>query len=439
MVKQINIVGIVLILLLLFTAKTVNAQVYANVELSKRSVYVQQPFRVNITVYTKTWFTAPLEFANLQIPNAFIIPFDKTQPGMFTMGGKQYPGVQFYYIVFPYKPGEFTIPSLEIMAQSPPEGSSTARKVTIHTQEQRYTVRDVPENLKDKGEWFVAKSVSLKEIWSPALKNLKIGDVVKRTIIINAQGTLPQFIPDLSEREGVAWASTYPQTPVLLDTRGGGDVNGRSTQTITYLLEKQGTFTVPAVTLSYWNPYTGKIHTESTKAENIAVADNPNLGILTSLKDSLSTTVAIGKDVVQSKAPFLILGMRWYVFGGIAIAFVLLFLFFYKRAKRLYLKLKNRRERYKQSEAYLFRRFMRSDVQPKQFLSALYSWWDSIVRKPSSSIGSSLKEMKLSDEEAEVKSYFANVFTGKASNDTTRIKKMMKKIRGIYTRKPIRM
>ncbi len=403
-----------------------HAQVSAIVDLSKRSVYVQQPFRVNITVYTKTWFTQPLEFTNLQIPNAFIVPFDKTQPGMFTIGGKQYPGVQFYYIVFPYKPGEFSVPSLEITAQSPPEGSSESRKVIIHTTEQKYTVKDVPKSLKDKGDWLVAKNVILRETWSPDLKNLKVGDVLKRTVTIDAQGTLPQFIPDISGQEQVKWASTYPQSPVLTDTRGGGDANGRSTQTTTYLLEKSGNFIIPGIELPYWNPYSGKLMTASTIKHEILVADNPDLGILTTLKDSLDATQSV-KAVSEEKTPFLILGMKWYQFAGLLIIalFVCYCLFSFGRKvfKKFHIKWLN----YLNSEQYLFRKMIHSNNSPESFLPALYKWWDNLKKKPSSSIGASLNEMHLTEEEKNIKNYLTVVYEKQEAGDAEEIKKMMRK------------
>ncbi len=86
--------GILFILLFPFPATTLRAQCFAEVELNRKSVYVQQSFRVTITVYTSTWFTAPLEFGNLQIPNAFIVPFEKSVPGVFTVGNKKYSGIQ---------------------------------------------------------------------------------------------------------------------------------------------------------------------------------------------------------------------------------------------------------------------------------------------------------------------------------------------------------
>ncbi len=300
---------------------------FAHVELSRRNVYVQQPFRATITVYTSTWFTAPLEFGNLQIPNAFIIPFERTVPGVFHINGKQYAGIQFYYIVFPYKVGKFNVPPLEITAHTPPEGSATSRKVVLHTDIQAFTVRDVPAKMKENGDWLVAKDVSLQQTWSKPLKNIKVGDVVKRTITINAKGTLPQFIPNLSAQEKVDWASIYPQEAELKDTRNESDANGRSTQTTTYLFEQEGEFVLPALRVAWWNPYTNQQHVKIIDTIKVHIAANPNLGILKTLKDSLQATQRTAPQQAGKKSPLMILGMHWYTFAAMALASIAMLYF----------------------------------------------------------------------------------------------------------------
>ncbi len=418
----------IILFLLLLVSKALEAQVSAIVNLNRKSVYVQEPFHVTVTVYTKTWFTQPVEFGNLQIPGSFIVPFDATQPGMFTIGDKQYPGIQFYYIVFPYKAGNFTVPSLEITAQSPPEGSSESRKVVIHTTPQSFVVKDVPDNLKEKGTWFVAKNVILHETWAPSSTKYKTGDVIKRTITINASGTLPQFIPDLKEQEKLSWASSYPQDAVLTDTRGGGDVNGKSVQTTTYLLEKAGDFTIPGITLSYWNPYSAKILTAKTNPVKIHVDENPNLGILKTLKDSLSATIST-QSTPQHKGPFLILGMPWYKFIGGAIVAIILLYFIIRLGKKLYKQIRLKRSKYIQSEKYLFKKFIKSDKEPHRFLSALYKWWDSFSDKPSASIGVSMDDLENNETGKTVKDYFDKTLQNKESDKSDEIKESMKKYR----------
>ncbi len=118
---------------------------------------------MTITVLTATWYTEPLDFDNIQIPNAFTLPFDQTTPGMFTVSGNQYAGLQFYFIVFPYTVGRFTIPPINIVATTPPKGGSTGVKVKLSTAPRPFTVKPVPDKLKD-ANWLRPKTYSLKNV-----------------------------------------------------------------------------------------------------------------------------------------------------------------------------------------------------------------------------------------------------------------------------------
>ncbi len=418
--------------LIVYPVAVLHAQCFADVELNRESMYVQQSFRVTITVYTSTWFTAPLEFGNLQIPNAFIVPFEKTVPGVFTVNNKKYSGIQFYYIVFPYKPGSFTVPELEITAQTPPEGGSQAQKFAIHTKPQPFEVRDVPARLKEQGDWFVAKDMDIHETWNPPLTNLKVGDVAKRTITINAKGTLPQFIPDLAGKERVDWASSYPQDAVLTDTRDASDANGRSAQTVTYLFEKAGDFTFPSITVTYWNPFSNKMFSKSIGEETIHIADNPNLGILTTLKDSLAATQKPVASKTEAKGPLLILGMRWYVFAGIMIVALFLLYWLIRFGIRLYHKLRAQHQAYLSGEAYRFNQFIHSSGDPKTLLHSLYAWWNSFTRKPSPSVLGSLHTDKEEVLIPPVNDFFAGIFDNKPlEKNNGEVKKSLEKYREI--------
>lgn len=356
---------------------------FAKVELDRNSVYVQQPFKITITVLTATWYTAPLDFDNIQIPNAFILPFDQTSPGMFDVGDKKYAGLTFYFIVFPYKAGKFSVPSINIVATTPPQGSSESKKVTIKTPAKTFIVKAVPANLQGQN-WLVAKDVAISERWSKPLNNLKVGDIVERTISIHAKGTLPQFIPQL-QKDSLNFANSYLQDAELDDDRDDYDANGSLTQSVIYLLEKEGDFTIPPVKVQWWNPNTSKLYNRSAAAAAIHVKPNPNLGMLATIQDSLNATqkkVAPPPAVKQTKK---IWGIAWYWFALIALTALLLLYRIARVIINQWSAYKIRHEAYLQSEPYAFKKFMQSSLQPAALLKNMYHWWDSLSKTGKSS------------------------------------------------------
>ncbi|MGX5820365.1 hypothetical protein ACWKWU_19375 [Chitinophaga lutea] len=363
-----------LIWLLLLCAQTAAAQsnCFARAELDRRTVYPQQPFRVTVTVMTTTWFTAPLEFGALQLRDAMIVPFTNSTPGQFEYNGKYYPGVQFYYVVFPMKPGRAQVPSIAITASSPPEGSSESRKVTVYTAAQSYNVLPVPKAYPDGEPWMVAKDVSLADQWSGLKDSLKVGDVITRNVTVDAQGTLPQLIPamDLAKED---WAGVYPQQPALRDLRTDNDVNGERRESGTYLLLKAGEFTLPASTVYWWDPFAQRLFKHTAPARKIKVYPNPDLGMLATIQDSLAATAA---PAAVHKGPKQIAGQPWYLallYGaGALLAAWLLF----RWCRSLLRLLRKKYAAYKISEPVWFRRFLRAAPGTAPFLPRLYQWWD---------------------------------------------------------------
>jgi BatD DUF11 like domain len=360
---------------ILFCTAALQAQVkcFAKVELDRSDVYIQQPFKVTYTVLTATWYTQPPAFDNIQIPAAFVIPFTKAQPGRFTDNGVEYSGIQFYFIVFPYKAGVFSVPSITIKAETPPEGSAVSSKVTLHTTPVSFVVKPVPRHLPAGEDWLVARDVLLSAHWSKPLTQLKVGDVITRTLTIDASGTLPQFIPPITDPT-VSWAEVYPGKVSLQDTRDEYNANGERVQISSWLLTQAGEFELPATTISWWNPYAARMYTRSLPAVKLTVAPNPGLGMLTTLKDSLAK--AATPTPVAKKGPFLMAGIAWYQTLALGVAGLLLLGFFIKAVLYLSEKISNARKQYLQGETYWFRQLMKAKGNNGNVSTQIYQWWD---------------------------------------------------------------
>jgi len=411
MVKR-YIILIILTCSVLYTKAQVSC--FAQTQIDRNSVYAQQPFRVTITVLTATWYTAPLDFDNIQIPNAFIMPFFRTVPGMFPYKGKQYAGLQFYYIVFPYKEGRYTLPSIKIIAETPAVGDYKEQKVTIKTQALSYIVKPVPKNFSGDN-WFVAKDVSISESWDKPLKRLKVGDVINRTITIDAKGTLPQFIPDL-KTDSLPWCGVYPKQANLADTRDDYDANGERTQTITYLLEKEGDFTIPQTTIQWFNPNSGHIYKRSTPLVKIHIAPNPNLGILKTLQDSLRAKEPVKATINVKKGPRLIYGIAWYYFALYSLAALCILYFIIDVLVRIIKKIRAHYQAYLLSERYWFSKFSRSSLKHPQLLNNLYAWWDRFpVLNKRSSIQKEARENQLDNIDQEMTDYYKHQYADDSS------------------------
>lgn len=418
---------IICILSILVFAARVNGQAdcFATVSLDRSSVYVQQPFKVTITVWTATFFTAPPEWTNIQIPDAFILQFDRTIPMMSKRDGKQYAGIQVYFIVFPYKEGSHSCPEIPITVHTPAPGNSKALSVTLHTAAKPFLVNAVPATTRK--DWFVAKNVSVMQRWGQALEGRKVGEVLERTISVYAEGTLPQFIPPLG-KDSLSFAATYLQEPRRTDERTEFDAAGRLIQKIVYLLNKEGDFMLPDVVITWWNPVSSKWYSRVAPGARIRVGANSNLGILRTVRDSLEAQAGENQNSIEKnlkKRGHL----SWYYWvliaggGGLLLNWVIQWIM---RVKRRYAK---RHAGWLASEPYAFRQLLRSPAATQVMIRRLYCWFDR-VRPPGAGfcIASLLKDpqhAKLLEELTDD----LNAFYGGGTKEIQRDVAMKKEVR----------
>ena len=285
------------VLLLILSSLWSSAQeTYATVHLNRRSVFPGEPIKVTITVYTSTWFATSLDFATPAIENAMIIPFERTLSGVDQRKGKTFAMLQFFYQLYPLESGKYTLPSIPISFETPPEGDYKGKLRTVKTREQTYQLKKEVE--KDGTPWFLAKKVTTSQRLSPNKMTYLQGDMVTRKTTLKAYGTLPLFIPE-TQWSIANGTSTYPKSPSFKDKRDDKQANGWRTQEVVYLLRDTGTVVLPEQEVSYFNPYRNRWISALFPAKEITVLPNPDLGILETIQDSLQTQTA----TVESAAP----------------------------------------------------------------------------------------------------------------------------------------
>ena len=337
---------------------------FVKVQMSPSKVVEKQPIKVKVTAYSSTWFAEPLDFQNIQIPNAFILPFARTQSGIHYIEGKKYAGLEFFFLVFPYEEGEYVFPTLEIKTSIPPEGDYRGKDVTLKSQSRKFIVAALPKG--SGAPEMVAKQVYISEIWSKNLEDIQVGDVMTRSIYIRAKGTLPSFISSL-EFEDLNFASIYSKQPILTDERDDMDANGLRIEKHAYLFEKPGEFIIPAQAITWWNPYVKRKYEKELKAIEISVAENPDLGLVGSVKDSLANlnqTNLNAENEEKTWRDYMPLVINYLSYG------VLIFLVLWVLLVILK-KIITTRKAYFGSEKYYF-----DQLKKKKDLTSLYRWYD---------------------------------------------------------------
>ncbi len=380
--KNRNIMGKVL-LFLLFSFLFIGIQslcaqkLWSEVSMDKSSVYVGEPIQVKISVYTSTWFTSGIDLGNLSIEGAFTVFFRST-----SISTKKYdkdcPGVQLIYNIFPYSKKDISFPPLDIAVESPEEGGYKGKRQIVKSNGIRIKVHPIPAAY-DINTWLVTTGLSVTDNWQGDLKNVKVGDVIVRHIKRTAQGTVAELIPPMIW-DSIPEVSLYQARNEVTNNRSKTAISATQTETLRYLLEKEGEITIPEVVFTWYNPVQKKAFKRTLNSITINVQANPNLGILTSIRDSLNIMREESQSASGEKVPFLFFGLPPEQFAAILIAlFILLYLLFHI-GKQVYKYAKEKHKKYLKSEAFYFNQFIKtaSSNNYRVTLNALYRWIDEL-------------------------------------------------------------
>ena len=357
-------------------------RLWTSVTMDRSSVYVGQPVQVTIAAYTSTWFTRGVDPGNIKVNGAFSVYFRPVSVSIVE-GGQTYAGVELKYLVFPYRDEDVVFPSLDITVETPPEGGYKGVERSLKTEAKSIAVKPIPPGF-DADTWLVSTNLSVNENWSGDRSNVKVGDVLTRTISRSATGTVSELIPPVIW-DSIPDVSLYPARSSVDNQRSRTAITASRTESVRYLLEKEGAFTFPEMVLTWYNPYQSKLYKRTLPEVTIDVQPNPDLGLLESIRDSLRQEQELAQEQAHEQEAGTILGMSYQrfavVMGLILLGLILIFAF----AKLLVLKFREAQQAYQDSEKYYFDQFIKSVKKgSSDSLPKLYRWIDELnLEEPS--------------------------------------------------------
>lgn len=239
---------------------------------SEGTLYAGQQILIDVDVLVPNYFLQPPQFPAIDLPGAIVTLDDGRALNLNeTIDGTAYSGIRRTYIVTAQSSGDFTLPPAVITfgyAAVPPQ--ATRGEVTLPPL--RFTVREAPA---DAGErpGVVAAKVSISQELDRDPAALKAGDTLVRTIAVRAVGLRAMMIPepDFSAPDGVR---LYRQDPALSEEtdRNGQSIAGIRKDVASYLFREPGTYVLPAVALSWFDPASAATQSASAPAVNVTVA-----------------------------------------------------------------------------------------------------------------------------------------------------------------------
>ncbi|MET0356357.1 MAG: BatD family protein [Cellvibrio sp.] len=252
-------------------------------EVSKKEVFVQEQILVKIQVISKVNLSQT-QLQPLEMKNAILVPMeDKPKQFISTINGRQHLIEEHNFAIFPQESGELVIPSLiysvvpsvERDLWNDPFGRSRSNILRLPTEEQRITVKPIPNEAVGKS-WLPANDVSIHETWSSSLDNLKMGEPVTRTITISTDGLTGGQIQPLpvTSIDGLTF---YPDQPQNNDQKTSTGIKGTRVETMAIIPNRGGEFTFPEIHIEWWDVNSKTMKTSTLPAKQISVLGNSKI------------------------------------------------------------------------------------------------------------------------------------------------------------------
>lgn len=224
------------------TQSVIAQEPIARIELQEKdSILIGQQLHLTVDFLAPGFFTSAPQFPDLGMPHAIVtLPQQRAQNLVQTINDEQYSGIRQTYLIVPETSGDFSTPAKTIEIVYSTGDGSTKAQVTLPSIKFSVAAREGAETE------LVAKQLKIKQRWSEQPDHLKAGDSVTRTITVTADSTQSMLMPAISVPQIPGFRS-YPKPPQLKDDNAGQNTTATRTETIVYVAEKSGHYTLPPI------------------------------------------------------------------------------------------------------------------------------------------------------------------------------------------------
>lgn len=235
-------------------------------------VYVGQKTEISFDLMTTSFFKGAPTWRVPDVAGA--IARQESQfavNGSSDLDGRTYATQTWTIAVYPQRVGTIRVPAIAVVMKAA-DGSKTV-EVPTRIPAVSFEVRR-PDGVT--GDVIAATSFRAEAVLEGDTKGLKVGDALRRTIIMTIDGAPAMVIPPLPETS-IDGVGVYPDPPRVDDVQGRGSLIGTRVESVSHVFERPGSYTLPAVRLQWFDLSAKALKEITLEAVTITVAKNQDL------------------------------------------------------------------------------------------------------------------------------------------------------------------
>lgn len=209
------------------------------------------------------------QFSELTTNNSdtLVFPLGKDHQYKTYRGAKQYVVVEKKFALFPQKSETLKInPFIAAVGINnrnssgrffdPFNNQTTSKR--LRSKALFLEIKPIPSNFK-ADIWLPSNSVKLIEEW-PKNQKFTAGEPITRTLTLHAEGLTAAQLTEITQQT-IDGLKQYPDKPETKENKSASGINSLQRQKLALIPTQAGSYTLPAISIPWWNTKTNKIET----------------------------------------------------------------------------------------------------------------------------------------------------------------------------------
>ncbi len=193
------------------------------------------------------------DMGEVEIPGAFVMRTESQGVRLSeTIGGTSYTGQRYQLSLYCQRPGRVEIPALPATVTVKRWGATPPEIKRDVSMPAATLICKVPPGAEDIRDLISTTHLNADQKWSSEPTTVDLGDAVTRTVTLSAVDVSGMAFPPIRHPE-IEGVGIYPGEPSVSDTSDRGSLRGERVESVTYVLEEPGEFSLPAIVLSWWD------------------------------------------------------------------------------------------------------------------------------------------------------------------------------------------
>ena len=236
------------------TGEVQGTELLVRLKAEPESPWIGQKVVLRLDVLAKDGWAQVKSFRKIEVDGGFLRRYETQGTRLNeTIDGTAYSGQRYEFLFFGLREGEFQLKSQPLEVEIKTWGTQSSSEILQQqTPPVSLQIRKPPD-IPGKVPVVSSNRFRAEQTWEPDdTDTLGAGDAVTRVIKrvgddVSAMIFSPLNSPDIS---GVG---VYAKEPVVNDSFNRGELVGSRTESITYVMEQAGTYSLPEVTLLWWD------------------------------------------------------------------------------------------------------------------------------------------------------------------------------------------